>query len=83
MDVNGTKCMNLFTTISLPSEVIVSTCLSGDSDLRSPTFGLKTDYIIYKDLWVERKKQSSSVRRTNEEYITPPRHNDSRKRDIV
>lgn len=45
------KCTNLFTTISLLSEVIVSTCLSGDGDLRSPTVGLKkTDYIIYKDL---------------------------------
>lgn len=39
--VNCTKCTNLFTTVSLPSEVIVSTCLIGDDDLRSPTFGLK------------------------------------------
>lgn len=39
--INGTKCPNLFTTTSLPSEVIVSTCLNGDGDLRSPTFGLK------------------------------------------
>lgn len=39
--VNGTECTNLFTTISLPSKVIVSTCRSGDDDLRSPTFGFK------------------------------------------